>query len=127
MGSNINWRKNHPQRFRELCSKANKTWRHKIKNELYKLLGNKCANPYNLNHGDFENDPRFLQVDHVHNRGAEDRREIKKHRANYYNYVLKQVKAGSKEYQLLCANCNWLKEIKRKEEIEIERNKKKNV
>jgi hypothetical protein len=80
----------------------------KVRMQIIELLGNKCANPYNLDHGDFNNKPECLQIDHIHGGG---RKEVKKftNYQQYLKYVLEQVKDGSKEYQLLCANCNWMK------------------
>lgn len=57
----------------------------------------------------------LLQIDHVYDDGSFER---KKHSSSmglsptYYNSILKQVLAGSDRYQLLCANCNWLKRLK---------------
>ena len=86
----------------------------KAKIALFEFLGNKCVNPFNKNHGDFLTDPRCLQVDHVHGNGVQERKK-RKHPSGYYRGILKEVKAGSKDYQLLCANCNWIKRIENKE------------
>jgi len=34
---------------------------------------------------------------------------------SYYRFILNEIKAGSKDYQLLCANCNWIKKFEEKE------------
>lgn len=58
-------------------------------------------------------DRRALQIDHVHNDGAEERRALhpKYPRATatkkYYLHILCNI--GSGRYQVLCANCNWVK------------------
>lgn len=49
-------------------------------------------------------DWRALQIDHVKGNGAEERRTIK----NNYS-MLKRVREYPEDYQLLCANCNWIK------------------
>ena len=86
--------------------KQQKIRRAAIRQEIIILLGNKCANPYNLPHPDWCNDPKCLQIDHVHGGGY---KEIKKHLSNYQKIILEKIKSGSKDYQLLCANCNWIK------------------
>ena len=82
--------------------------------KIIQLLGGKCANPYNLNHGDFIADRRCLQIDHINGNGRKERITFPSTSA-YQNYILKQIKAGSKDYQLLCANCNWIKRVMNKE------------
>ena len=87
----------------------------KTRNEVIQALGGKCVNPYNLfPHPDWCNDSACLQVDHVHGGG---RKEVKKfpNSLSFYKYVLEQVKLGSKEYQLLCGNCNLIKREKNRE------------
>ena len=69
--------------------------------DLYDFLGNKCF------HCDFS-DPRALQIDHV-NGGGKKELVTAGNRGAYYRRVLRLLKEGSKEYQLLCANCNWIK------------------
>ena len=64
------------------------------------FLGGKCS------HCDF-NDSRALQIDHVNGNGADDRREFGE--AMYTKNFLKRVLASPGKYQVLCANCNWIK------------------
>ena len=59
-------------------------------------------------------DIRALQVDHINGGGNRDRRENGGHK-NIYNEI---VRGGVEGYQLLCANCNW---IKRDENNELPR------
>jgi hypothetical protein len=85
--------------------------------KLITLLGGKCVNPYGFDHSSFEKDIDYmhcLQVDHIDGSGAEDRKETKD---SYmmYRRMYKEVENGSKEYQCLCSNCNWLKRQKNKE------------
>lgn len=56
-------------------------------------------------------DPRALQFDHVHGGGT---RELKKHgmKPSYYKMILENMDG---KYQLLCANCNWIKRHEEKE------------
>jgi hypothetical protein len=34
-----------------------------------------------------------------------------------YRAILREIKAGSKDYQLLCANCNWIKKYEKGEGV----------
>jgi hypothetical protein len=89
-----------------------KRHRKKVKKELFELLGNRCANPFHINHGEFFAFPECLQVDHINGGGQKELREFRKHGNTAYDAILKKVKAGSKDYQLLCANCNWIKRFR---------------
>lgn len=89
-----------------------KRYRKVLKVQIFNLLGNTCSNPYNLPHPDWCNDLEILQIDHVHSDGWKDRR---KERLAYYKKVLKEIQSGSKDYQLLCPNCNWKKKVLNKE------------
>jgi hypothetical protein len=76
---------------------------------LLDLLGNHCVICG-------FNNPLALQIDHVNNNGAEERAKYRttKNGKNqcslkYYRVIREKLKQGSKEYQLLCANCNAIK------------------
>lgn len=100
--------KEYRKRNREKLVKYNRERRWKIKKEIFELLGNCCKRC------GFE-DKRALQIDHVHGNGN---KEFKKFRnaMTYYFHVLKKIRKGSKDYQLLCANCNWIKRHEKNEE-----------
>jgi hypothetical protein len=49
-----------------------------------------------------------LQIDHVRGGGKEQFRKLG-NTEKYYKHIIQQLTLGSKEYQLLCANCNQLK------------------
>lgn len=51
-------------------------------------------------------DARVLQIDHVHGGGSLDRRSKDRHK--YYRTIIADTTG---EFQLLCANCNWLKRL----------------
>jgi hypothetical protein len=78
--------------------------------KIIRLLGSKCSNV----HCGFS-DPRALQIDHVNGGGVKQIREYQ-HHGNYYHTVLKLIESGSHDYQLLCANCNWIKRAERGEQ-----------
>lgn len=49
-------------------------------------------------------DTRALQVDHVNGGGTKERKQI-----GYRQLYRKVIKDTENTYQLLCANCNWIK------------------
>jgi DNA-binding HxlR family transcriptional regulator len=79
--------------------------------EIFEFLGNKCALCG-------ISDQRVLQIDHIKGGGACERKTF---RANhpYYSHVIEELKNGSEDYQLLCANCNIIKLIEAKEESRL--------
>jgi hypothetical protein len=86
------------------CQNYTKNNSRKQRLKLIEFLGGKCR------HCGFD-DPRALQVDHVNGGG-------RKERFNYdnqcqYRKIIKDDKTG--KYQLLCANCNWIKRFEKKE------------
>jgi len=68
--------------------------------ELFKMFGNKCKRC------GFK-DVRALQIDHIHGGGIKERRDY--NTKDYHRLVLKSLKNKENKYQLLCANCNWIK------------------
>src|SRR5574341_1902236 len=56
-------------------------------------------------------DHRALQIDHIRGNGAVERRAM----TNYKIY--QKIVAGESQhnYQLLCANCNWIKRYEKQE------------
>ena len=109
------WTKNNPEKAR----KAKNDWytRNKrrlsqqaqqLRTEIFKLLGDKCikcgfSNIY------------ALQIDHVNGGGHKALIKMRKNTKKYYMEILDHIKNGSKEYQLLCANCNWIKRYENEE------------
>lgn len=74
----------------------------KLRGEVFKDLGAKC------NHCGF-NDIRALQIDHINDDGYKDR---KKGIVGYE--LLSKILNNIDNYQILCANCNWIKRYKHK-------------
>lgn len=112
------WVIEHPEEFREIQRRTSKKRRLKLKLELFTLLGGKCINPFGSHDKPFT-DIRCLQVDHVNGGGIKDYKKKTGSKNGggemYYKKVLVEIKAGSKDYQLLCANCNWIKRYEKKE------------
>jgi hypothetical protein len=73
----------------------------KKRQEVFDLLGHKCVRC------GFD-DIRALQIDHINGDGRKEAR-AERHHISYYDRVIAEIKAGSKKYQILCANCNWIK------------------
>ena len=62
-------------------------------------------------------DIRALQIDHINGGGYQ---EIKKNSAKRrYKLVLVSVENKENKYQLLCANCNWIKRYEDKDNREL--------
>ena len=80
-----------------------------LRKELITILGSKC-----IKCG--FSDIRALQIDHVNSGG---RKEAKNFSSPWlmYTSILKKIKSGSKDYQLLCANCNWIKKCTNHEQF----------
>lgn len=86
-------------------------WRRRLRDTALIKLGAKCANPacqwLNADGSRGCQDSRCLQIDHVNSDGAQERREMKgKDSMAIYRKVLADQEG---RYQLLCANCNWIK------------------
>jgi hypothetical protein len=71
--------------------------RKKLKEQIFIKLGDKCAICGFA-------DPRALHIDHINNDGSKERRKFST--ITYYRRVLAD---NGKRYQILCANCNWIK------------------
>lgn len=91
-------KKHYQQKKKYMLTYYRKRWR-KIRNEIYDLLGKKCVRC------GFD-DERALQVDHLNNDGYLLRKTI----TNTLSF-LKHIKKTPQKYQILCANCNWIKRV----------------
>jgi hypothetical protein len=85
----------------------NARYRERLRNQAFEKLGNQCANPQcrwvNEDGTQGCTDQRCLQIDHVLDDGYKER-----HLAMVVIYR-KVLLDSEGRYQLLCANCNWLK------------------
>jgi hypothetical protein len=69
-----------------------------MREAILKKFGSKCAScGYNT-------DTRALQIDHIGGNGRKERRKL-----GWYTIYNKVLNDSSNEYQLLCANCNYIK------------------
>lgn len=99
---NTEWNKQHPEKARLSIHKSYM----KIKDKIFQLLGNKCVNC------GFQ-DKRAFQIDHVFGGGWKEIKSLPAYA--YYKNVLRKLEKGSKDYQLLCANCNQIKKYEKSE------------
>jgi len=110
------WKQKYPKLNRELVRLSRRKLDKKRRKQIFDLLGNKCSNPFNIDHTSFEKEPDYiycLQIDHVNGGGSEERKKIGG--GSLMKLIYEKVKSGSKDYQLLCANCNWIKRYKNSE------------
>ena len=95
----INRSKRRTEYFRNRFAKLSK----KLREEIFKKHGNKCCKCG-------FNDKRALQIDHVNGGGHREIGSMGRH-----EFYLKVLNDDSGKYQLLCANCNWIKRIENNE------------
>lgn len=90
-------------RHRDTLRQKQRDKRRRLKQETLDVYGNTCA------HCGFS-DPRALQVDHIDNSGAVERRSLGGKNFSgwrFYDWLRKQ--GWPSGYQTLCANCNLIK------------------
>jgi hypothetical protein len=78
----------------------------KKRNLMLFILGGKCVRC------GFQ-DIRALQIDHINGGGIKERKLL--NTKDFHRKVLKSLKNKENKYQLLCANCNWIKRSENKE------------
>ena len=94
-----------PERYRRIdLEKAKRHYRF-LRRQVLDLLGGECVRCG-------FNDERALQVDHIDGGGNKERIALNGANASVYRRVLATNGVG---YQLLCANCNWIKRAERQE------------
>ncbi len=96
-----------PESLKARTREYGKKYQRNLRQRIVELLGRKCVRCG-------FNDWRALQVDHVNGGGDLERRTLKLTTIRFIDHLL----ASHGKYQLLCANCNW---IKRYENHEIQR------
>ncbi len=82
---------------REMTNQAKRSSDALLRSLVIELYGKKCVRCGYL-------DQRVLQLDHINGNGRQERKAI-------YNHVYRNayLEFDLSKYQLLCANCNWLK------------------
>lgn len=103
------WANEHLEYRRELS----RNYMRKLREKIIGLLGGKCANP-NCPILPEKMDKEALQIDHINGGGLKEYKNLK-NSYSYYKNILNKIQSGSKDYQLLCVYCNWIKRIKNNE------------
>lgn len=106
------WRKNNPEKAKESLKKSTKKWREKNPNHYIesrkirrlKVLTHYGGNPPRCAHCG-ETIYEFLTIDHIHGGGKRHRKKISN---NTYRWLINNN--FLKGFQVLCYNCNFLKE-----------------
>jgi hypothetical protein len=80
-------------------------WHHAKRMEAFEKLGGECKR---CGFSDW----RALQIDHIEGGGSQH--YLKRNSGGVLKDILSEQDCSSK-YQLLCANCNWIKRFERKE------------
>ena len=83
----------------------NKAYRDRTRKAALELLGSVCVKCG-------FSDVRALQFDHINGGGN---KEIKSNTKNYTLQIIKSIVNKEKKFQLLCANCNWIKRAENNE------------
>ena len=79
--------------------------RREYKRKVFNNYGNKCSTC-------LFNDIRALQIDHINNNGAEERKALGGQKFSgwkFYKYLIDNNYPDG--YQTLCANCNMIKQL----------------
>ena len=89
--------------------KYHRNYSERLRQEVFSLLGGAKCSRCGFS------DIRALQIDHINGRGAyKERRRLGGPR--FYRQIIKDYQNGKKgDYQILCANCNWIKRHERLE------------
>ena len=87
--------------------KSQKEYLRNQRNAAIEILGNVCVR---CGFGD----RRAIQIDHINGGGSKERKE-RKYKGNFYKNVINSVLSEENKYQLLCANCNWIKRYENNE------------
>lgn len=95
------WRKNNLHRKRAYHHRD----REQLQKRLFDLLGRQCKECG-------FSDMRALQIDHINGNGHAEKRIFKQNRLRYLRHI---IKVNGEGYQVLCANCNWIKRVELKE------------
>ena len=99
------WRDNNREKFRASCSKNSSIHYSKARWEAIEVISKGIISCCKCGFDDI----RALQIDHINGGGL---KHFKSHTSvGYYKSMLDEPE----KYQLLCANCNWIKRYENKE------------
>lgn len=115
------WRAENPERWKAIAGPARKRWknnnrdahreaqrehRYRLRREILTLIGGLFCK-----HCGYDADWRALQIDHIHGGGKHDMR-TQSTNTNVWTlrrWLRRHQKEARSRYQVLCANCNWIK------------------
>jgi 5-methylcytosine-specific restriction endonuclease McrA len=100
-----------PQFTKEELRERSRQQRERIRENILTLFGRKCTRC------GYDRDVRALQVDHIY-RTTAPRNSTARSGYGLYIRILNGTFPVS-DFQLLCANCNWLKKLDNKEHSPI--------
>lgn len=103
--SRKNFRLRHRPRLRKENRERERQRRENTKASLIAAVGGKCQ-------GCGFADVRALHIDHVHDDGHLEVKTFRLNTVKYQRHVLAMLSSG--KYQILCANCNHIKEWDRR-------------
>lgn len=134
------WRAKNPERWKEIAGPARKKWktnnrdahreaqrnhRDTLRREILDLLGGQKCIRCGFT------DWRALQVDHINGDGCRDQRfKSSGTGPNYWSFrawLMLYPEKAKLVYQILCANCNWIKRYENGEHGYLEGHKKRKV
>jgi len=78
---------------------------HILRFQIFQLLGDKCASCGIT-------DKRVLQIDHINGGGMAEARKNGMRGNKLYKHI---IDTEGKGFQVLCANCNWIKRYEKNE------------
>lgn len=84
--------------FAARVSRADRTYVQKLKDQIFYVLGMKCACCG-------ETTPAFLTLDHINGGGTQHRKKVGGNKAMYMEIIREGV--SKKKYRTLCMNCNF--------------------
>lgn len=90
------------EQMRTYSRKYGKERNKKIRLSLFEYLGSPVCKRCGFS------DVRALQIDHINGGGNKERK-------SKTSYLPKLIKENPSNYQILCANCNWIKRVENSE------------
>lgn len=85
----------------------NKEYSKRLRSAAIDTLGGKCVSCG-------VEDIRVLQIDHINGGGSLERKS-REYVGNFYKNVIRSFLNKENKYQILCANCNWIKRSENEE------------
>ncbi len=104
------YRLEHGDALREDNRQRERRRRESTLTELLKEVGGKCAL---CDFADF----RALQIDHIADDGHLENLSFRLNSVNFKRHVIESIRRNEGRYQVICANCNWIKEWERRRRL----------